>query len=59
MATDDPPDAEAPAQRWRPAEAGQNEDELARRWSLTPADLAMAAKCRGGDHRRRFAIQLC
>ena len=36
-----------------------NEDELARHWSLTPADLAVIAECRGPDHRRRFAVQLC
>lgn len=35
------------------------EDELARHWSLTPADLAVTAECRGPDHRRRFALQLC
>ena len=36
-----------------------SEDELARHWSLTPADLAVIAECRGADHRRRFALQLC
>ena len=36
-----------------------SEDELARHWSLTPADLAVIAECRGPDHRRRFAVQLC
>jgi TnpA family transposase len=36
-----------------------SEDELARHWSLTPADLAVIAECRGPDHRRRFALQLC
>ena len=55
---DDLPDAETPARR-RPASADLDEDELARRWSLTPADLAVAAECRGDDHRRRFAVQLC
>src|SRR3954453_4063682 len=45
--------------RRRPAQADPDEDELARRWSLTPADLAVAAECRGDDHRRRFAVQLC
>jgi TnpA family transposase len=58
MSTDDPLDAEPPARR-RPAQADPDEDELARRWSLTPADLAVAAECRGDDHRRRFAVQLC
>jgi hypothetical protein len=36
-----------------------SEDELAQHWSLTPADLAVIAECRGPDHRRRFALQLC
>ena len=36
-----------------------SEDEVARHWSLTPADLAVIAECRGPDHRRRFAVQLC
>ena len=55
---DDPPDAET-LHRRRPASADPDEDELAQRWSLTPADLAVAAECRGDDHRRRFAVQLC
>jgi hypothetical protein len=36
-----------------------NEDDLARDWTLTPADLALVATCRGPDHRWRFALQLC
>ena len=36
-----------------------SEDDLARDWSLTPDDLALVATCRGPDHRRRFALQLC
>ena len=32
---------------------------MARHWSLTPADLIEIGRCRGGDHRRRFALQLC
>ena len=39
--------------------ADPSEDELARHWSLTPADLAEIGRCRGDDHRRRFALQLC
>jgi len=39
--------------------ADPSEDELARHWSLTPADLAEIAQCRGADHCRRFALQLC
>jgi TnpA family transposase len=58
MSTDDSPDAETLAWR-RPASVDPDEDELARRWSLTPSDLAVVAECRGDDHRRRFAVQLC
>ncbi len=58
MSMDDLPDAETPARR-RPASVDPDEDEIAQRWSLTPADLTVAAKCRGDDHRRRFAVQLC
>jgi hypothetical protein len=36
-----------------------SEDELARDWDLTAADLAEINRCRGADHRRRFALQLC
>ena len=36
-----------------------SEDELARDWSLTPEDLVFVATCRGPDHRRGFALQLC
>jgi hypothetical protein len=32
---------------------------LARHWSLTPADLIEIGRCRGDDHRRRLALQLC
>ena len=39
--------------------ADPSEDELAQHWSLTPADLAVIAECRGADHQRRFALQLC
>ena len=56
MSTDDDlPETICP--RWRlvlPAEP--SEDELARHWSLTPADLIEIGRCRGGDHRRRFAL---
>jgi len=41
------------------APADPSEDELARHWSLTPADLVEIGRCRGPDHRRRFALQLC
>ena len=39
--------------------ADPSEDELARHWSLAPADLAVIAECRSADHHRRFALQLC
>jgi TnpA family transposase len=58
MSTDDP--LQAPHARGRHVlPAAPSEDELARHWSLTPADLAEIARCRGDDHRRRFALQLC
>ncbi len=58
MSTDDTPAATTQARR-RLVPADPSEDELARHWSLTPADLAVIAECRGPDHRRRFALQLC
>ena len=39
--------------------ADPSEDELTRHWSLTSSDLAEIARCRGADHCRRFALQLC
>jgi TnpA family transposase len=39
--------------------ADPTEDELARNWSLTVADLAEIGHGRGDDHRRRYALQLC
>jgi TnpA family transposase len=39
--------------------ADPSEDDLARHWSLTAADVAEIIQCRGADHRRRFALQLC
>jgi TnpA family transposase len=39
--------------------ADPSEDELARHWSLSPADLREVSCCRGADHKRRFALQLC
>ncbi|MGH8254902.1 MAG: Tn3 family transposase [Steroidobacteraceae bacterium] len=49
----------APLPRRRALPADPSEDELARDWSLTPVDLAEVARCRGDDHRRRFALQFC
>ena len=57
MSTDDET-ARTPRRRsLLPPEPG--DDELARHWSLTPADLIEIGRCRGDDHRRRFALQLC
>ena len=58
MSTDDPR-AAAPQARRLPIPADPSEDELARHWSLSSADLAVIAQCRSPDHRRRFALQLC
>ncbi len=58
MSTDDTPAATTQARRRR-VPADPSEDELARHWSLMPADLAVVAECRGPDHRRRFALQVC
>ena len=57
MSTDDGLPQTARARRRITAEP--TEDELARNWSLTPADLGEISHCRGDDHRRRFALQLC
>jgi len=54
---DDPLTATQTRRRTLPPDP--SEDDLARHWSLTPADLAAIAECRGPDQRRRFALQLC
>jgi TnpA family transposase len=36
-----------------------SEEELARDWTLSEADLAEVLRRRGDDNRRRFAVQLC
>jgi TnpA family transposase len=59
MSTDDPRAPAPQARRRLPIPDDPSEDELARHWNLTPADLAVIAACRGPDHRRRFALQLC
>src|ERR1700720_2585435 len=59
MSTDDPTAATAQTRRRAAMPVDPSEDELARNWNLTPADLAVIAACRGADHRRRFALQLC
>ncbi|MFL5257623.1 MAG: DUF4158 domain-containing protein, partial [Rhodopila sp.] len=58
MSTDDPP-VTAPQARRLPIAVDPSEDELARHWNLSPPDMAVIAECRSGDHRRRFAVQLC
>lgn len=35
------------------------EEELARDWTLTAADLVQVRRCRGDDKRHSFALQLC
>lgn len=57
MSTDD--DLSRAARRRTVSLADPSEDELARHWNLSPADLIEVAHCRGPDHRRRFALQLC
>jgi len=59
MSTNDPSATTTQARRRLAVPADPSEDELARHWSLTPADLAVVAECRGADHQRRFALQLC
>jgi TnpA family transposase len=59
MLMGDPQTTAPQARRRLPIPDDQSEDELARHWNLTPADLALIAACRGPDHRRRFALQLC
>ena len=51
MSTDDVPVATTQARR-RLVPVDPSEDELARHWSLTPADLAVVAECRGHAIRR-------
>jgi len=36
-----------------------SEEELARDWTLSESDRAEVWRCRGDEHRRRFAVQLC
>jgi hypothetical protein len=59
MSTGDSAPATSQARRRAAIPADPGEDELARYWSLTPADLAAVAMCRGPDQCRRFALQLC
>ena len=59
MSTDDSRAPASQARRRLPIPDDPSEDELAQHWNLTPADLIVIAGCRGPDHRRRFALQLC
>jgi hypothetical protein len=36
-----------------------SDEELARDWTLSVADLEEVRKSRGAEHRQRFAVQLC
>jgi hypothetical protein len=42
-----------------PISADPSEDELAQDRSLSPTDLREIRHCRGADHKRRYALQLC
>jgi Domain of unknown function (DUF4158) len=59
MSTDDDLSRAARIRRRGVPPADPSEDELARHWTLSSADFAEIAHCRGPDHRRRFALQLC
>jgi hypothetical protein len=59
MSMDDSSGVTAQVRRRMAVPADPSEDELVQHWSLTPADLAVIAECRGADHHRRFALQLC
>jgi hypothetical protein len=49
----------APLRRRIGISTDPSEDELAQDWSLSPADLREISHCRGTDHKRRYALQLC
>jgi hypothetical protein len=36
-----------------------SDEDLARDWTLSAADIVEVKRCRGDDNRLRFAIQLC
>src|SRR5271167_2569145 len=59
MSTDDDVSRWARTRRRSVPSADPSEDDLARHWTLSPDDFAEIAHCRGPDHRRRFALQLC
>jgi hypothetical protein len=52
-----------PRQRQRSSQpllpADPMDEELARDWTLSEADMAEVRRSRGEQHRRRFALQLC
>lgn len=39
--------------------ADPTDEDLAREWTLSTADITEVKRCRGDDNRLRFAIQLC
>jgi len=65
MSTDDGPEVAEPILTARQRRApillpvDPSDEELARDWTLSEADVAEALRCRGDANRRRFAIQLC
>jgi len=58
MSTADP-HLRVPLRRRIGITADPSEDELAQHWSLSPEDLREVSHCRGADHQRRYALQLC
>jgi hypothetical protein len=60
MSSDDPGERPTtPRRRELVLPEDPSEEELARNWTLTEADNAQVARCRGDDNRRRFALQIC
>ena len=59
MSTDDDLTQKARPRRRIALPTEPTEDELAKHWSLTAADITEIGRCRGDDHRRRYALQLC
>jgi Domain of unknown function (DUF4158) len=59
MSSDDPGEHATPRRRELVLPEDPSEEELARNWTLTEADHAQVARCRGDDNRRRFALQIC
>src|ERR1017187_7127193 len=60
MLIDEPPEIVALSRRRASTALPEDpsEEELARDWTLSASDRAEVRRCRGDDHRRRFAVQL-